>query len=87
MKLEERVEFRLDAQMKRALQELARLRGQSLGETIRQLLQQVLFPRQEWRSRREAARHLVSLGIRALPPPSELEEEIHRAFGPSPEAR
>lgn len=87
MKLEERVEFRLDAQMKRALQELARLRGQSLGETIRQLLKEMLFPRQEGRSRREAARHLVSLGIRDLPPPGELEEEIHRAFGPSPEAR
>lgn len=81
-KLQERVEFRLDPQTKRLLQELAHRRGQSLGETIRQLLREALGLRPEARRRlrREAARRLTHLGLRDLPPPEALEEEIHRAF-------
>ena len=81
-KLQERVEFRLDPHTKRLLQELARRRGQSLDETIRQLLREALGLRPEARrhARRDAARRLTRLGLRDLPPPEELEEEIHRAF-------
>lgn len=82
MKLQERIEFKLDARTKHLLEELARSRGQSLGEAIRELLQKELaafaLPSQD---RQRAAQELVGLKIERLPRPKELEEEIGLALG------
>ncbi len=82
MKLQERIEFRLDAQTKHLLEELAQSRGQSLGETIRELLHNELKAfTQPIQDRQQAARQLVGLKIKRLPSPEELKEEISLALG------
>lgn len=82
MRLQERVEFRLDSGTKRLLEELAHSRGQSLGEVIREILQKELGDlAQPIQDKHQAARELVSLKVGSLPCPEELEEEISRAFG------
>ncbi len=81
MPLEERLEFRLDSRTKRALQDLARARGISLGEAIRQILRQALELPEGPHDRREAARRLIDLGLHGLPSPEQLEADIHDAFG------
>lgn len=82
MKLQERIEFKLDTQTKRLLEELAQSRGQSLGETIRELLQKELGAFvQPIQDKQRAARELVGLKLKPLPHPEELEEEIGLALG------
>jgi len=82
LKLQERIEFKLDTQTKRLLQELAQSRGQSLGETIRELLQKELAASaQPIQDKRRAASELIGLKIKRLPSPQELEEEIGLALG------
>ena len=82
MKLQERLEFRLDTKTKRLLEELAQSRGQSLGETIRELLQKELGAlAQPIPDKQRAARELVGLRIKRLPRPQDLEEEIGLALG------
>lgn len=82
MKLQERIEFRLDAKTKRLLEELAQSRGQSLGETIRDLLQKALGPlAQQIQDKQRAAQDLIGLKIKPLPRPEDLQEEISLALG------
>ena len=82
MKLKERIEFKLDTKTKRLLEEIARDQGRSLGELIRELLRKqlgTLTPSLVQKQR--AARYLVNLKIKQLPPPEKLDEEISLAFG------
>lgn len=74
----ERVEFRVDAPTKRALEEYAHSRGQSLGETIRQLLKKELGLKEK--DKMEAAQDLLALGVTDLPEPEKLAAEIGRAL-------
>ena len=74
----ERVEFRVDTPTKRALEEYAHRRGQSLGETIRQLLKKELGLKEK--DKMEAAQELLALGVTDLPGPKKLAAEIQRAL-------
>ncbi|MBI1744722.1 CopG family transcriptional regulator [Candidatus Acetothermia bacterium] len=82
MKLKERIEFKLDTKTKRLLEEMARDQGRSLGELIRELLRKQLGTLTPSRVQKQrAARYLVDLKIKQLPPPEKLDEEISLAFG------
>lgn len=74
----ERIEFRVDTPTKRALEEYAHRRGQSLGETIRQLLKKELGLKDK--DKMAAAQHLLALGVTGLPEPDQLAAEIERAL-------
>lgn len=81
MKLKDRIEFRVDSQTKRMLDDLAHSRGISVGELMRSLVQDRLTEL-GWKpaSKREAADRLLGFTVGPLPDPDRLNREIRDAI-------
>ena len=75
----ERLEVRLDTHTKRRLEEWAHVRHISLGKAVRQIIQERLGTPRPSLDKAEAVHQLLSIRLAHVPPPGNLEAEMHRA--------
>jgi hypothetical protein len=77
----ERLEVRLDPEMREKLEELAKMRSLSISDTVREAIDKA-YAEVMLRRRREAARRIGEMGIEDVPDPETLSKQLAEAHDP-----
>jgi predicted transcriptional regulator len=75
----ERLEVRLDSEIKKKLNQIAEIREESVSEVVRQLILEAFDDAMRER-RREAVRRIAEANVEDVPDPAELSRQLDRTY-------